>query len=399
MSVQSCRLVLVSDESVSSGRGNTSPTTQAHGNAALAQAESFDDLRTPGADRSLEGTGKITIGKKTSTFGYKVREFAEDLTEVAVTIGEGVDSVLKAIFRRPAIGVAAAGIGLAVAPGAESESKAALMLDGITRSQMTAPNPSMDGFLASATVSIAGIGQSPNNSSVTHLFGQYYAIGTHELAGGEISFMNLYPGRDYINDPGNPIGISSITNCPFADLSIITASTVDNSPRNPNTKLVGIALAQTGGTGNSGTTVYLHLADPDILGFISQVTGTTITLAEVQAGNSIIGEISGGDHAWGTTFGTWGTPSGGIFNPDGLAGSYQGVFDANGARPGSYQDPNLYFTTDFLNDGGASFGAMNGKALNLDSGSPALTVVPEPSTIAVLTTAAMAGILLRRRRG
>jgi hypothetical protein len=292
--------------------------------------------------------------------------------------------------------IAAAWTALAILPETQRQSEAALMLDGTTRAQMTAPNPAFDGFLASATTG-DGNTMSPFPSSATHLWGLYYGIGTHQLLNGENIFYNLYSGSDYYNSPGPPIGILSIISYPFADFSIITAATADNSPRDPQSKLVGIALAQTGGTSNSGTTIYLHLADPDILNFINQVTGSSITSADVASGNSFIGDISPGQHVWGDTFGPYGTPGGGLFNPDGLSGQYQGVEDPNGARPGANQDPNYYFTTDFLNDGGVTNGPLNGKAINLDSGSPGIVIVPEPTGLGLML-ASTAGLLLSQRR-
>ncbi len=300
---------------------------------------------------------------------------------------------LCAMFKKPAIAIAAAGIGIGALPSATS--KGAVLLDGTTRAQMTADNPALDGFFANASGFIAGIGQSPNNASVTHLWGQYYAIAAHEVQDG-VSFGNLYTGRDYVTDDGNPIGIASIAISPDTDFAIITANVADNTPRDPNSKLVGIVVAGT----SSLTTIYDTLSGPENLAFINQVTGSNITEAEILSGQSIIAAPGVGDHVWSDGYGAWGTPSGGLNNPDGNPGQWQGPYVPNGAGlNGAHSDPQEYFAISFVNDGGLTNGPLNGYGAQVDSGSPGIITVsvPEPGSLA-LAAGSMLALLARRQR-
>jgi hypothetical protein len=135
-------------------------------------------------------------------------------------------------------------LALALAAGgyATKPARAALLLTGTTRDQVTAPNPDVDGFAGSMSVTLDGE-SSPYNQNVTHAWGPYYFIGKHQMLDG-VAFQNIYLGPDYVGDPSPPIGITRIDLCPFADFAIITADKSVDVPRSPGTRLVGVADAQ-----------------------------------------------------------------------------------------------------------------------------------------------------------
>jgi hypothetical protein len=396
MSVHSCRHVLVSDESTSTGRGNTSPTTQAHGHADLAQNKCFAGLRTPGADRSLEGTGKIPIGKETNTSAYNIRELAGDLREVAVNLGDEIGSAIKAIFRRPAIGVAAAGIGLAAVPGAHCKNYGATIIQDMTRAQMTADNRALAGFAASASGFISGVGQNPFNLTLTY-FGPnaqgqavFLAAG-HEAQNG-ITVGSVYLGSDYINNPGAPIPIQSITISTSSDLLAITTSVTASSldiSRDPSSKLVGILV----GGDSSSVSIYNNLSAQANLDFLNQFTGLHITEAQVAAGQSIIGLPSSSYTIESRGFGAWSSGSGALNSPDGLSGLWDNSYLPDGAGLfGDHTDPSLYFGASPSSD---SYG---GFARQIDSGAPGVITVPEPTSVALLAMGLLCAVGVRKRR-
>jgi hypothetical protein len=168
-------------------------------------------------------------------------------------------------------------VGVAVAVllvATQNESHGSVVNDGTTRVQQTAFDPAFEGFYASATTFGDG-DQGPYNSSLTHLWGPYYAAAAHEVTGG-FSLGQIYLGSDYVNNPGPPIGITSVDVSPYSDLAIITAATADNSPRATTSKLVGIAVARELGTQNpNGGTIINYFATAQNLQFITKSRART----------------------------------------------------------------------------------------------------------------------------
>ena len=267
-------------------------------------------------------------------------------------------------------------MGVAVAAllvAAQNESHGSVVNDGTTRAQQTAFNPAFEGFYASATTLIGG-GQGPYNSSLTHLWGPYYAAAAHEVTGG-FTLGTLYLGSDYVNNPGAPISIISVDMSPFSDLAIVTASTADNSPRDPTSKLVGITVArQSSSQDPNGGTIINYFATAQNLQFINQITGTNITMNDILAGNSIFAAPQVGMLVRGKGFGVWGNFSGSLNLPDGKAGEWWASVDANApnfAGDYNYVNTNFYVLTK------RTFDPLGGIAASFDSGSPVITIVPE----------------------
>jgi hypothetical protein len=287
-------------------------------------------------------------------------------------------------------------LALALAAGGyvTEPARGALLLTGTTRDQMIAPNPAVDGFVASIDVTVDGV-HSPNKLTATHAWGPYYFIAAHEKD-PTYQFNSITPGRDS-SAPGLPI--TAIDLMPSTDFGIVTASVSVPGNTNPSYKIAGIATDRIGLADTVGATVYLRLANQAVLDFINQVTGSSITQAEIAAGNSIITAPAPDDHVWSAGLGVWGTPSTGLHLPDAQFGQWQGPVNPRGFEGRGFSNT-LYFATDFLDDGGSAFGAMNGHGLNLDSGSPAVIIgVPEPSAAAVLALAALLSIRRRTRGG
>jgi hypothetical protein len=357
-----------------------------NGNAAVAAEPSLHDLQAPNkTEPTISGEGKITIGGVTSTLGYSLRAITEGVTEVVMNIGEGVGNSFRTLVKHPGIAVTAATIGLAAVPEAQSVGFAAKMLDGTTRAEMTTDNPALDGFFASGVS-----GSSGNNATLTHLWGPYYGIAAHEVEGGlSINAINL--DRNYTSGSSDLVGISRIDISSSSDFAIITAATADNSLRDLNSKIVGIAVATTG-----SSTIYDNLSAPANLAFINQVTGSNITEEQILSGQSIIAAPSAGEHVWSEGYGAWGTPATGPHDPDGMPGDWQGLYIPNGGGlNGTYSDTTIYFSSSFVNDGGLTNGPMNGAGLSIDSGAIGIISVPETGA-AQLLVVGLSGLLVTR---
>ena len=260
---------------------------------------------------------------------------------------------------------------------AQSESHGSVVNDGTTRAQQTAFDPAFEGFYASATT--FGLGEpGPFNASVTHLWGRYYAVAAHEVTGIQ-SLGQIYLGSDYVNNPGPPIAISSVDISPVSDLAIITASTADNSPRDPTSKLVGIAVArQSGSQDVNGGTIINYFATAQNLQFINQITGTNITMNDILSGNTIFAAPQVGMVVRGKGFGVWGNFSGSLNNPDGKAGEWWTTVDANAptfSGDYNYVNTNLYVLTKRTLD------PLGGLGASFDSGCPVITIVPPPTLL------------------
>jgi hypothetical protein len=332
---------------------------------------------TPPNDAARPNVGTLAVSMKPAPRG---------LCPFALQIGEEVSSAIRAVFHRPSLRTATAVAGLSaslLSPAPKAE--ASIVTDGTTRAQQTAVNPHLEGFFASGPARVDG-DPTPYNLSATHLWGQYYAVAAHEVTNG-ISIDNLCLGRDYINNPGTPVGISRIDISPNTDFAIITANTADNSSRDPNSRIAGIAVAV-----NGSNTIYARIASQANLEFINQVTGSNFTIEEVLAGQTIFAVAGVGSNVWSQGYGAWGTPSTGLHNPDGLPGQWQAMYNPNGGLGGIWSDPSNYFATSFFNSGD-----LNGLGASIDSGSPGIVIVPEPGAAGLLI-AALAGTMASRRR-
>ncbi|MFO1487667.1 MAG: hypothetical protein U1F65_04235 [Verrucomicrobiota bacterium] len=268
-------------------------------------------------------------------------------------------------------------VGVAVAAlllTSQNESHGSVVNDGTTRVQQTAFDPAFEGFYAALTQSL--FGEPAYSASATHLWGPYYAVGAHEVT-GSTSVEGIFLGSDYVNGPGTPISISSVDISPFSDLAIITASVADNSPRDPTSKLVGIAVARQGGAQNPDAgTIVNYFATAQNLQFINQITGTNITISDVLSGNSIFAAPQVGMVVRGKGFGVWGNLNGSLNLPDGKAGEWWTTVDASGpdfAGAWNYVNTNFYILTKRTLD------PLGGTIGSFDSGSPVITIVPEPA--------------------
>ena len=266
---------------------------------------------------------------------------------------------------------------MALLAATRNESHGSVVNNGTTRAQQTAFVPAFEGFYGS--VSTTFLGEPGFNGSATHLWGPYWVIGAHQVSGG-LGVGQIYLGSDYVNNPGPPIGISRIDISPDSDLAIITATTADNSPRDPTSRLVGLAVArQGGGQDLNGSTIINYFATTQNLQFINQITGTNITITDVLSGNCIFAAPQVGMVVRGKGFGVWGNFSGALNNPDGKAGEWWATVDAE--APTLYSGGYDYSPTNFYFLSKRTLDPLGGLVGLFDSGSPVITIVSPPTLL------------------